>query len=406
MLKISRFRTWWRPARKASEPLDDRTVTFLELFYDLVYVVLVAELAHALAAHLDWQHLWQFMFLFSIVWWSWLNGTTYHEYHGNNDIRTRIFTFLQMFAVAGMAVFAHDAMGEGSVGFALFYGLFQLIVSYLWWRLAAHDPEHHQENRGFVIIFSISTAVFFISAFVPTPLRFYLWVFAVTISLIQPLVIMVLRPHALRQQNARPLHLSHALVERFGLFNILVLAEIFVGVVTALTHHESLTSSLFITGGLAMSVAFAMWWLYFDFVSHRVPYENRAAQGTWMYLHLLCSMSIVATGAVILNVVENVGKPLNDIERWILVGSVVVFLLSLVPMMRVIQVPEGVKAAMGRSSMTVLIAAILIGLLGFSNLPTIPLLSVIVLVMLANMVYAVAWWVVVFQGRDTRANEA
>ena len=45
----SSFRQWWRPPRKASEREMDRSVTFLELFYDLVYVVLVAQLAHALA---------------------------------------------------------------------------------------------------------------------------------------------------------------------------------------------------------------------------------------------------------------------------------------------------------------------------------------------------------------------
>ena len=81
-----KFRIWWQPARKAGDFDDDRSVSFLELFYDLVYVVLVAQLSHALAAHLDLKHLWQFMFLFAIVWWSWLNGSTYHEYHVGSRI--------------------------------------------------------------------------------------------------------------------------------------------------------------------------------------------------------------------------------------------------------------------------------------------------------------------------------
>ena len=56
------FRKWWQPPRKASERELDRSVTFLELFYDLVYVVLIAQLSHALAAHLspayfpDWTY--------------------------------------------------------------------------------------------------------------------------------------------------------------------------------------------------------------------------------------------------------------------------------------------------------------------------------------------------------------
>jgi len=56
----------------------------------------------------------------------------YHELHGNNDIRTRFFTFLQMFIVVAMIVFAHNALEEGSVGFALSYAAFQLVLTYLW----------------------------------------------------------------------------------------------------------------------------------------------------------------------------------------------------------------------------------------------------------------------------------
>ncbi len=391
-----RFRTWWRPARKSSDPHDDRTVSFLELFYDLVYVVLVAELAHALAGHLDLKHFGQFAFLFSIVWWSWLNGTTYHEYHGNNDIRTRVFTFAQMLAVAGMAVFAHNALGSGSVGFAFFYGLYQLIVSILWWRLAVHDPEHHVESRAYVIIFSLSTLLFFASIFVPTPFRFYIWGFAVVMSLVQPLILFGLRP---RTEHAALMSFSPALIERFGLFNILVLAEIIVGVVSGLTHHEQFSVSLFITGGLGLCLAFLMWWLYFDFISHRKPLDTQLASTSWLYMHLFVSMTIVATGAVVLNVVEHAGEPLEAIVRWSLVTTIAVYLLSLVPLMRVIKVTNEARNAYSRSSIMLLIIAFVIAALGFTPLATVPLLSVIVVLMFAPVVYAVAFWVRVLDAR-------
>jgi len=397
-----RFRSWWRPARKTSEPHDDRTVSFLELFYDLVYVVLVAELAHALAGHLDLKHIGQFAFLFAIVWWSWLNGTTYHEYHGNNDIRTRVFTFLQMFAVAGMAVFAHNALGEGSRGFALFYGIFQLILSYLWWRLAAYDPEHHRENRSFVIFFSLSTLLFFASIFVPTPLRFYIWGFAVVMSLLQPLIMFVLRPQS---RDSSTLSFSPALIERFGLFNILVLAEIIVGVVSGLTHHDLLTIPLFVTGGLGLCLAFTMWWLYFDFVSHRKPLDTQRANTSWLYMHLFISMSIVAVGATLLNLVEHLGaehlgEGLEPSVRWLLVGAIAIFLLSLFVLMRVIKVPDGAEAAYDRGSFIVLLTAIVIALLGLTNLAATPLLSLIIVLMMIPVVYAVVFWVKALGARD------
>ena len=94
------IRIWWRPPRNISDRETERSVTFLELFYDLVYVILIAELAHTLSKHVNLGGVLGFAFLFVIVWIAWVNGTMYHELHGNNDIRTRVFTFLQMLTVA------------------------------------------------------------------------------------------------------------------------------------------------------------------------------------------------------------------------------------------------------------------------------------------------------------------
>ena len=183
----SSFRSWWQPPRKTIDREEDRSVTFLELFYDLVYVVLVAELAHGLATNVTLAGVAGFAFLFIIVWWAWINGTLYHELHGNNDVRTRVFTFLQMFTVAAMAVFAHNALGEGSIGFALSYTAFQLILTYLWWRTGVHDPEHRPLSTPYVLAFLFNTLLFIISVFVPPPWRFVLWGIALVISLLLPL---------------------------------------------------------------------------------------------------------------------------------------------------------------------------------------------------------------------------
>ena len=60
-LFIRRFRDWWQPPRKAGERIEHRQVTFLELFYDLVYVVIIAQLSHALASHINWEGLFSFI---------------------------------------------------------------------------------------------------------------------------------------------------------------------------------------------------------------------------------------------------------------------------------------------------------------------------------------------------------
>ena len=49
-----RFKKWlWRPPRPHGEPIPGRTVSFLELFYDLAYVAVVSQAAHHLAEHVS-----------------------------------------------------------------------------------------------------------------------------------------------------------------------------------------------------------------------------------------------------------------------------------------------------------------------------------------------------------------
>jgi low temperature requirement protein LtrA len=163
-----------------------RHVAFLELFYDLVYVVIIAELSHALSTHISWAGLGTFAFLFVIVWWAWLNGTTYHDIHGNDDIRTRVFTYMQMLSVVAMAIFAHDAMGESSTGFAFSYAAFQLILTYLWWCTGVYDPNHRALSRPYSATFLLNTLLFVASTFVPAPTRFHLWGVALVLSLLLP----------------------------------------------------------------------------------------------------------------------------------------------------------------------------------------------------------------------------
>jgi len=96
------FRIWWQKPSSVTEREKNREISYLELFYDLVYVAIVIELTHILAGNISLGVLIQYIALFSMVWWAWLNGSLYHELHGNNDVRTRIFTFIQMLSLAGM----------------------------------------------------------------------------------------------------------------------------------------------------------------------------------------------------------------------------------------------------------------------------------------------------------------
>ena len=386
------FRKWWQVPSRMEDRDVERTVTFLELFYDLVYVVLIAQLAHKLAEHIDWLHVGQFGFLFIIVWWSWLNGMSYHDLHGNHDIRTRVFTFLQMICVAAMAAFAHDPLGETSIPFALAYGTFQLILTFMWWRVGVHDPSHRIYSNPYSAIFLLSTLLFFGSVFVAEGLRPYLWGIGVFISILLPLLLTVIARRSPDVQE-EVLDISPSMVERFGLLTIIVLGEVVVGVVTGLSEHHHLTLHVGLIALLALLIGIGLWWIYFDSVSHRLPIARQSAVLAYLYLHIPLTASIAAVGAANANVVEHAGDPLAANVRWLLVGSVATAMIVTAVLVNLVNSGSAVDNEIhNRGRNATLVSAVGVLLIGILPIGTTLTLTIIVLLLLLPVYFALRVW--------------
>jgi len=109
---------WQRPRAHGEQPRE-RVVGPLELFYDLVVVVLVAQAAHHLAGHVTWAGLGEFTAVFTLVWIAWLNGSLHHELHGREDARSRSVFLLQILVLVPMGAFIPEAGGVHGAAFAV-----------------------------------------------------------------------------------------------------------------------------------------------------------------------------------------------------------------------------------------------------------------------------------------------
>ena len=83
----------------------------------------------------------------------------------------------------------------------------------------------------------------------------------------------------------RALPPTESLVERFGLFTIIVLGEVVFGVVDGLSspEHDAKTIT---TGMIALVIGFGFWWIYFDLVGRRLPRSDAARVANWLLSHL------------------------------------------------------------------------------------------------------------------------
>ncbi len=319
------IRNWWQTPilRREEEEREERRATWLELFFDLIFVVVVAEMAHTLGGNPTRAGVFQFILLFIPLWWTWIGSTYYNDRFETNDMSDRVFHFVLMLGVAGMGFYAHHGMGETSVGFALSYILCRIVITYLWWWGGHYNPEARPMTNIFVVTFSLSAALWTVSIFMPLSVRFTLWVAALALELGGALATM----HA--QSHLPPLSPTH-LPERFGIFTILVLREPIAGVLESLGEVESgLTLPLAIDATLGLLLALLLWWIYFDQISEQPLRKRTVVRFAWGYLHLPLTMGITTIGAAMLSVYNTAGEPLADPIRWLLCSGIAATLFSM-----------------------------------------------------------------------------
>ena len=359
------FRRLWRPPGRFEDRDPHRSVSFLELFFDLVFVAVIAQLAHRLADHPSWEGIGWFVFLFYAVWSSWLNGTLYHDLHGTNDLSIRVFTFAQMLAVAVMAVHAGNVPGDGTAGFAIGYAANGFVLVLLWSRTGLHDPHHRPASVPYSIAYLVSAALFAGSVFVEAALTYWMWAGALLLELLGFVVAMYRFEPPESRGGEAVIYATPSLIERMGLFVIIVLGEVVVGAINGMAAIRPLDLNETVVGLLGVVVAIGLWWIYFDLVSHRAP-VSRFTQ-LWLYLHLPMVIAMAATGAAVLNTVAHAAEPFPDEVRWLLVGSIAVVTLSVVALTLVLAARRENEEVYGTADRALLVSVVLLLALGLAG---------------------------------------
>jgi low temperature requirement protein LtrA len=365
-------------------------VTFLELFFDLVFVAVIAQLAHTLTDEPSWAGVGWFVFLFYAVWSSWINGTLYHDLHGIDDLSTRVFTFAQMLAVAVMAVHAGDVPGDGAGGFALGYAANSFLLVVLWFRTGVHDPNHRPASVPYSIAYLCSAALFAGSALVEAPTMYWFWVAGLACEVLGLLIAFQRWTPPESQAGDAVIATSPSLIERMGLFVIIVLGEVVVGSVNGMADLLPLDSEEIAIGLLGFVVAIGLWWMYFDLVSHRAPL-SRFTQ-LWLYLHLGLVMAIAASGAAVLNTVRHAAEPLPHPVRWLLVGSLALAMVTVTILTLILEVRDSYLPVYLVADQALLVGAAVVLAVGFTSWNAKTSLMAMVVVLLGSVYTGMRVW--------------
>ena len=270
-----------------------RKATWFELFFDLAFVVAVAQLSGAYAHHFDWAGAAASALLLLVMWWCWLGHTFHATRFDQQRPDQRALGLLQIVAVTVIAYGVSDAFGARHAAFALGLAAFKLLlaVAYLRerrWRGA------HELIRAYAGLYLLQAALWTASAALPPTPRVALWGVALALDLASPWWVAryttTVRPH--------PEHLP----ERFGLFTIILLGEGVASAVHALDHGTELHAHAVAAALGGVPLTFGTWLGYFEVTR---AHDEREVEGSaggrnlrlWAYGHVPIYVGVFSLSA-------------------------------------------------------------------------------------------------------------
>lgn len=301
-------------------PTEHRHATWLELFYDLVYIVAVAILAHQLSNNVSIKGFAIFVGLFTPVWWSWAGHTIFATRFGRDDNFQRGMTILQMLASAALAVQLPGALGPGSAGFVAAYVATRATLMVLYVRARSQYPEANRLTGLYLAGYSVGAALWLMSIAFDSPTRYLLWAVGTGIEF----ATFILARKVARQF---PVHTFH-LPERMGLFTIIVLGEailaIIIGVGDVNWNPPAVVAAI-----VGFAIATSIWWNYFGYVDRAVLECTLGNGQAYMFLHLPMLIGLIAIRVGIEHSIGDINSAVfSPGTIWILGGGLALWIAA------------------------------------------------------------------------------
>ena len=111
-----------------------RRASWLELFFDLIFVAAVSQVGVPLGEDYSIHGLIRYSLMFLLIWWAWFGHTMYSTRFDADDVVHRLLTLVQIFAAAAMAANAKQGLADpDSAGFGAAYAVQRvvLVIQYL-----------------------------------------------------------------------------------------------------------------------------------------------------------------------------------------------------------------------------------------------------------------------------------
>lgn len=286
--------------RPAGSSRADR-VTYVELFFDLVFVFALTQLSAYLYQHQDPLGALEGAIMVVALWWSWVATTWVTNWLDPVRLPVRGAVIALAFVALVVSISIADAFGERAWVFAIAYVVLQLgrtgFIVLATWR---HDRAAALDFTRVLVWTAAGSVLWIVGALLPLPAQLPFWALALGLEVLGTLSgfpLPMMGPMDMGRWDISGAHIA----ERSALFVLIALGE---GLLV--TGFAFVDLDITFASTTAMVLAFfsaaAMWWIYFDH-GERIGAEamedsdapGRLARTAYTFVHLLVIAGIVLT---------------------------------------------------------------------------------------------------------------
>jgi low temperature requirement protein LtrA len=284
---------------RVRRPHEHARVTFVELFFDLVFVFAVTQLSHLMLEHFTVAGVAQTALLLCAVWWLWMYTCWCTNWVDPQTLPVRILLFVLMLAGLVVSTSIPQAFDTRGLAFAAAYVFMQVGRSlFMLWALYRRSPVNFRNFQRIVAWLMVSGLFWLAGAFVAGETRLAVWALALAIEYLGPPVAFWTPGLGRSSTTDWDVEGSH-MAERSGLFIIIALGESIL-VTGATFARMDWTPAVIAAFAAAFVGSVAMWWIYFNIGAERASNDieasadpGRVARLVYTYLHLPIVAGIV-----------------------------------------------------------------------------------------------------------------
>jgi low temperature requirement protein LtrA len=312
-------------------------VSTIELFFDLVFVFTVTQLAGVLVDHVDWLHTAQVLLMLGLIWWMYAgyNWLTNAVAPSSTLRRTLLLTGMMGFLVIALAI--PDAFDDTGWAFGVGY----LVVTATHSTLFLHADDNISIGRAIANLAPINglaAVLVLLGGLWQHGWQYALWSAALAVIIAAPY---------LQRMGVWTIKAGH-FAERHGLVVIVAIGESVVAIGLAFADVDLGPGTLAVAV-LGLGIAYYLYWNYFSGDEARGEHalgaiedpvrKARVAVMAYGYAHFVLIAGIVFTAVGVKLSVGHATEPLHWPSAVVLSAGVAIFLLGHAWFLRILRIP-------------------------------------------------------------------